>query len=497
MSINLVAELTPDALAVKRFQMDTVSPDDGKYAQPDLVPYLSQWAEWRACAYVQKVLLETRRDFWFASDSDVVAVTEAMSQIDPVNMALIESKVTKHDQLAVIEEIGRFVSSDVKALLHPGTTSYDILDTARSHLLKKVWQEKLRWVVAQTITSLVEIAEDLNTPTSDGKIRALQVGRTHLQSTSPVPFWATLAGYAARLADRLEKCDQSFGKLKWKVSGIVGTQSSVAVVVGKHNAMDFERQALAKLWLEPDYTATQIVQKESLSDVWHSLTSLMRVLWDFANDMRVLYSTSIGEVTSLDAAARRWGSSADAGKNNPINWENIAGKVAVVESGMRVLYEMIQTDFQRDLRGSVQARYQPNQMISEVYESFKRVNRELKQLSVNETRMAQNLEYVRKSPTEALVAILRWEQWEHSVHGVGHDFVKWISQQAQKTGRNVIEIAKQDWEFLALYQSLSEEKKAIIDWQIEHYIGTSLERAQKNIAYSRAVVTHKVGEIVA
>lgn len=76
----------------------------------------------------------------------------------------------------------------------------------------------------------------------------------------------------------------------------------------------------------------------------------MGVLADFANDMRMLYSSEIQEVTSMDAAKRLGGSSADAGKNNPINWENIAGKFAVVESGMRVLYAMITTDFQRDLR---------------------------------------------------------------------------------------------------------------------------------------------------
>lgn len=76
----------------------------------------------------------------------------------------------------------------------------------------------------------------------------------------------------------------------------------------------------------------------------------MGVLANFANDMRILYSSEIQEVTSMDAAKRMGGSSADAGKNNPINWENIAGKFAIVESGMRILYEMMRTDMQRDLR---------------------------------------------------------------------------------------------------------------------------------------------------
>ncbi len=182
-------------------------------------------------------------------------------------MALIEKKVTKHDQLAVLEEIGRFTIERVKALLHPGTTSYDILDTARSYLLKKVWIEKLRPVIVTNIEKLIARAQELNTPDADGNIRALQVGRTHLQHTAPVPFGVTLASYVRRLAGGLEEADRAFGNLKGKVSGIVGTQASVSMVVGQENALDFEEKVLAKLGLEPDYSATQIVQKESLATV--------------------------------------------------------------------------------------------------------------------------------------------------------------------------------------------------------------------------------------
>lgn len=72
----------------------------------------------------------------------------------------------------------------------------------------------MRQMVAAVIEKMIRIAEDLTTPSPDGTIRAVQVGRTHLQHTSPVPFGATIAGYAARLADRMSKCDASFDGLK-------------------------------------------------------------------------------------------------------------------------------------------------------------------------------------------------------------------------------------------------------------------------------------------
>ena len=97
----------------------------------------------------------------------------------------------------------------------------------------------------------------------------MQLGRTHLQDTSPVLFGSMIAGYAARIADRLEKCDNSFGDLRGKVSGIVGTGASVDMVIGEGKSIEFERSVLDKLGLKPDYTSTQVVQKERLVDVGH------------------------------------------------------------------------------------------------------------------------------------------------------------------------------------------------------------------------------------
>jgi adenylosuccinate lyase len=50
------------------------------------------------------------------------------------------------------------------------------------------------------------------------------------------------------------------------------------MVIGEGKSLEFEKRVLAELGLEPDYTATQIVQKESLADVGNSLVTLMAVL---------------------------------------------------------------------------------------------------------------------------------------------------------------------------------------------------------------------------
>jgi len=483
--IDLVSKLSPEERTIQEHYLDAVSPDEGKYssATNKLRSFLSARTEWLTAAQIQRVLLQTRMEFGKAKEVNVKEIENALTQISPLNMKLLEEKVTKHDQLAVIEEIGRFVSAETKALLHPGTTSYDVLDTARAYLYKKAWKERIGPTISESISLLCNLAERSKD--------ILQVGRTHLQKTSPVPFGLTFSGYAARIANRAELCDLYFNVLKGKISGIVGTGASVEAVIGKERSLEFEREVLAKLGLEPDYTATQIVQKERIADVGHGLVTLMHVLGDFSNDIRLLYSSDINEVTSRDNAERLGGSSADAMKNNPINYENICGKVSVVESGMRVLYSMIESNFQRDLRNSVQNRYQPGEMMVETLESFIRLNQSLPQLSLNLDRIEQNLQDVRNNPSEAMVAILRGAQWTHTKYGPGHDFVKEIGKTVKKTGRKLLEVALEDQEFKNLYDNtFTREEKSILGGKLENYAGSSKERTEENLRYARGIAAY-------
>ncbi len=483
---DLVSKLSPEERAHREFRLDCVCPDDGKYGPRAvaLQPYLSDRAEWKACAWLQSILLETRMEFGQAEQRHVDEGRAALEKIDLVNISMLEEdKRIMHDQLAVLAELGRYVSAETLALLHPGTTSYDIVDTVRPYLFKRAWNEIIRPKICSGIEKLCGNAER--------SLDILQVGRTHLQDTSPVPFGTTLAGYAARLANRVERCDSYFSTLKGKISGIVGTGAGIEMVIGEGKSLEFERAVLAKLGLEPDYTATQITQKESLADVGHGLTTLMWVLADFTDDIRKMYSSAIQEVTSRDNAQRLGGSSSDATKNNPIQWENMTGKATIVESGMRLLYSLIRSDFQRDLCGSVVARYQPRQMMAETYEAFSRLDKALLQLSVNEDRMARNLEPYRSRPSEALVTILRGTGWVHPEHGPGHEFVKYVGKKIAGTNIGLLEEALKDERFARLYEEgLTGKQKSILQGNVEQYTGSARERTQYNLLLTRAIIAH-------
>ena len=489
---DFVSGMDPLERRLAEERLKNINPDDAKYADASakVAPYLSADAEWRGCALVQKVLLETRVEFGKAEKRHLAEVEACLDKLSPLNMSLLEKKVTKHDQLAVIEEIGRYVSEETKALLHPWTTSYDILDTARAYLFRKAWKEVMRPKVKEVIGKLCDMA---------GKpeyLDLLQVGRTHLQDTSPITFGVMLAGYARRLAENIEECDRAFNGLRGKVSGIVGTGASIEAVIGKDEpdeetrhalALEFERKTLEKLGLEPDYTATQIVQKERLFSVGNGIVCLMSVIANFANRMRILYSSAIGEVTSRDSKQRLGGSSADAGKNNPVELENIAGTYPIVKSGMIILYAQSETDLERDLRNSKPARYEPQLMMTRTYESFVRLSKVLDQLSVNDETMRENLVPVREKPTEAMTAITRAYGYIHPEHGVGHDAVKKFARQAQKGGKNLLEVALVDEHFRAAFETWSDWNQAILRGELERYIGPAKIKARENIEYARRV----------
>jgi adenylosuccinate lyase len=479
---DLVSKLKPSERRDGKFAMTCISPDDGKYRKTSraLVPYLTQDAEWKTNAYVQRVLLETRVEFGCADRRHLRILDNALPKLNTQNMALLEEHPDiQHDQLAVLEEIGRFVPMKTKALLHPGTTSYDIVDTTRAYLFKRAWYEVMRPKIVQSIEQLCSLAERCNT---EGM---LQVGRTHLQNTSPLPFGLKLSRYAERLAKQVAKCDIAFNGLRGKISGIVGTGASVDMVIGEGKSLAFEEAALKKLGLEPDYASTQITSKESLVHVGCDIATLMTILGNLANDMRYLYSAAIGEVTSRDNAKRLGGSSADALKNNPIQWENIAGTVPIVQSGILSLYAMLDTNQERDLRNSRIGRYQPQAMMSQTYDAFTRFGKALTKLSVNIDKMTDNLIPVRRNPGEAMTAILRGAGWVHSEYGEGHSFVKEMGKVVQRTGKRLLCVCKRDAEFKQLYNQLPPNKRSILNGRLEKYLGSSAEKSQKNIATAR------------
>ena len=499
--LDFISNLSHDEKLLEDFRLDCISPNDGKYRKDSdpLRPYISARADWMGCAQVLYVMLKKGVEFDRGTEENVKEMDYAMTKIDPVNMDFLEKKVTHHDMLAVIEEIGRYVSSGTKALLHPGTTSYDLIDTSRSYNYKKAWKEVIRPKVIEVKDKLCDLGELY--------VDVLRVGRTHLKNTSPVSFGGEIIKYARRIAEGVEESDKQFSKLKGKISGIVGTGAGIDMNF-PGRAEEFEALVLKEFDLEPDTTATQIVQKDSLIRACNSLIDLDAPLVDCAEDTRLSYSSAIQEVTSRDSARRLGGSSTDAGKDNPILYEHIIGKYSTVKSASSVIRDLAISNFERDLKGSVQARYQPPNMFAEVYQSFCKASKAFNVLSVNVDKMKENLQPVRDFPTEAMTTILKGKVFIHPEYGLAHDFVKKMmigcnernreivksnkefekNNKPEKNKVKLLEFCLEDKYFQEAYNELPDVHKRILNGELEEYLGFARKRASDNIEYARKVI---------
>ena len=452
---------------------ELLDPLDIKYYAPELGAFLSMDAEVRYCAKVQQALIVGLRDYGLATDEDVDAMVEAVKLIRPYEVYRLEKEVTKHDQLAVIQELSNHLPEETARKLHPGTTSYDILDTARSRMYKDALQQVIIPQTKKCLGVLCDLAEEY--------ADRVQVGRTHGQWTSPVTFGYSIAHYAERLSRRLPKLVDIQHDLRGKIAGMVGTRASTGIFVGQEHALDFERRVLKFLHLEPVEAPTQIVPKEEVADMVHFMITSHGVLADMSNTMRDLQRSEIDEVSQADTLDRLGGSSADPSKNNPITFENIQGMYeGFIKNMILNTYELAVSDHQRDLRNSVIARFIPL-VFAGYYDSLKRATRVMGNLAVIHESMDRNLDLAnQKGNGEPMNAVLKRADFPNA-----HSRVNVWSKLAAKERRNLLEVALEDEEFAEVYSTLPENHQKRIQNNREH-IGCAAEQTLNLVERIRA-----------
>jgi adenylosuccinate lyase len=487
--LNQVGNLSPEQLQEERFAMRSMSVYDGKYRKKiaPLMDCLSEEAyDWRAIAEVQHAMIKTQHEFGIVGEEIVEDSRQALKKFDPVNAKYIEANVTNHDIVAVILDLSRHCELETPTHYHKGTTSYDALDTGRAALLKKVYKQFFRPAACDLMKEFTRIskhAEDEN---------LIRVGRTHLQDTSPVPFAMVFASYGRQVAENIEELDYFFSKLKGKISGMTGTGAGVEKAT-KVNQFDYEKMLLEKLDLIPDMTATQVTNKSVLASIGHGMTNLTYTIVDFANDVRIYYSSAIKEMTTSDNAASLGLSSTSAAKNNPINFENVVGTARLVEGGMGILYQTKISNIDRDLCNSKPLREEPRSMICKTYEAVTRLTGRLKKLALIKDNIEKNLTEYRRLPDEAMVCILKGEEFTHSKYGLPHSFVKEMAKSVKtdKTKKLIDQCLKDD-EFKTCYENMSNENQRILQGEVELYIGNAYERARINRDFIEGIMATKI-----
>ncbi len=279
-----------------------------------------------------------------------IAVCEAWARLGKIpRPALREIKAKAGFSVERIDEIERVVKHDIIAFLssvaekvgphsrfiHLGLTSYDVVDTALSLLIRE---------------SLEKIGRGLRDLRRLLKKQALRyrktvcIGRTHGVHAEPVTFgFKVLVWYdeARRNLRRLEAAVDviSMGR----ISGSVGTYI--------HLDPRVEVLALRKLKLRPARVSTQVLQRDRHAEVLSTLAIIASSIEKIALEIRHLQRTEVGEVEEPFTMGQK-GSSSMPHKKNPVRCERISGLARLVRANAQVGLENMVLWHERDISHS-------------------------------------------------------------------------------------------------------------------------------------------------
>jgi adenylosuccinate lyase len=245
----------------------------------------------------------------------------------------IES-VVKHDVIAFLTSVAENVGEDSR-FIHLGLTSYDVVDTALSLLIRE---------------SLEEIKKDLIALKGVIKKQAVRhkktvmMGRTHGVHAEPISFGLKVLIWYDEIQRSIQRIDNSLDVISYgRISGSVGTYM--------HLNPEVETRALKKLDLKPAKASTQVLQRDRHAEVMAALAILCSTLEKFAVEIRHLQRTEVLELEEPFTKGQK-GSSSMPHKKNPVRTERVSGLARVARSNLQTALENMPLWHERDISHS-------------------------------------------------------------------------------------------------------------------------------------------------
>lgn len=243
-------------------------------------------------------------------------------------------KIVKHDVIAFLTSVSENVGKDSR-FIHLGLTSYDVVDTAFSLLIKESL-EKIQ-------KDLVSLQEILKKEAIKYK-KTIIVGRTHGVHAEPITFGVKILVWYEEIGRYLQRISNAIDVINYgRISGAVGTYG--------HLDPEVEIIALKKLGLKPARVSTQVLQRDRHAEVLSVLALLCSSLDKFAVEIRHLQKTEVLELEEPFTKGQK-GSSAMPHKKNPVRAERISGLSRIVRSNLQAALENIPLWHERDISHS-------------------------------------------------------------------------------------------------------------------------------------------------
>ncbi len=282
-------------------------------------------------------------------------------------------KTVKHDVIAFLASVCEHVGPEAR-YIHKGLTSYDIVDTALSLLLRESAD-----ILIDDIKKLLSVLKDKafkykNTPC---------IGRSHGVHAEPMTFGLKFALWHEDLKRGLERMQKAKEIVSvGKISGTVGTFSNIPP--------ELEERVCRKLDLVPELVATQVIQRDRHAEYMITLALIAANIEKIAVEIRHLQRTEVLEAEEPFTTGQK-GSSAMPHKKNPVATENLSGLARVVRANAIAALENIVLWHERDIsHSSVERIIIPDSIIVVDY-MLNRLASLLKDLIVYPEKMLANI----------------------------------------------------------------------------------------------------------
>jgi adenylosuccinate lyase len=342
-----------------------------RYTRAAMAALWSDEEKYRAWLRVELAATETLAARGLVPAADLAAI-RANAGFDVTRIAAIEAEV-KHDVIAFLTSVSEHVGPASRHI-HYGLTSSDVVDTAQALLLVQACD--------QLLSGLAGLMTVLKRRAIEHK-RTVMVGRTHGIHAEPYTLGLKFLGWHLEMTRNRERLTAAREEIRFgKLSGAVGTYA--------HLDPTIEAEVLAKLGLNAEPLATQVIPRDRHAALVASLGILASSLDRIATEIRHLQRTDVREVEEPFSAGQK-GSSAMPHKRNPIGCENVSGLARLVRAYVQAALEDVPLWHERDISHSSVERVMLPDATTLVDTMLHRMTGILDGLIVYPDRMAENL----------------------------------------------------------------------------------------------------------
>jgi adenylosuccinate lyase len=276
--------------------------------------------------------------------------------------------------IAFLTNLAEYVGEDSK-YIHLGMTSYDVVDTALSLILKDAGNIILK--------DLEELRKAVRKKAFRYK-KTPMIGRTHGVQAEPISLGLKFALWYAEIERDIERLKKAIKTISvGKLSGAVGNFA--------HLSPKIEVYVCKKAGLVPASVSTQILQRDRHAEFVTTMALIAGTIEKFTTEIRNLQRTEVLELEEGFTKGQK-GSSAMPHKRNPFMCERLTGMARVVRGDALAALENMNLWHERDITNSAVERVilpDSTSLVDYILVNFTRI---MENLTVYPDNMLKNID---------------------------------------------------------------------------------------------------------